>query len=439
MQTGVDAVMQGQFSDAIKILEGLCNGQLRPPARDYYQARMWLVRAYKDSGQLPQAIKLCRQLATSSHPQVQRWAKHTLSNLRAPASVSSVSAVTPSSLVNQPSRKRVSSVRAVTLQSEGRLSRSRPIHQTEADKLLLRGIQALRQQKFPEAVKALEAFMQGAMATHPNINYAQTSLAKAYMGNGQSRLALQLAHKLIKHKNAGAQAWARQFIETHSFRKLARKSGRQAVAYPDPDVETGEPRSVETSEPCSVETGEPCSTLPTEASTIQVSVSATSQRANCNPDLSTPILSATCYGAFYAGPILSFLFPFGDTITFTNPFSMAALLGSAAFAFLNWIAPIVVAVSILLFSKDRVAKANAREAINFWITAVCLGLLVGVVGGISFILSLFVFPAFALLIGVLLALVGVVFYIAPLVGLVMCLAKPFESFEFPFVWHIVGS
>ncbi|MEO0541379.1 MAG: hypothetical protein AAFZ80_11015, partial [Cyanobacteria bacterium P01_A01_bin.105] len=57
----------------------------------YYQVRMTLVQAYRGNGQLPEAIKLCRQLATSSHPQVQAWAQKLLPELRHPSSLSSSS------------------------------------------------------------------------------------------------------------------------------------------------------------------------------------------------------------------------------------------------------------------------------------------------------------------------------------------------------------
>ncbi|MEM8806350.1 MAG: hypothetical protein AAGF01_10025 [Cyanobacteria bacterium P01_G01_bin.38] len=40
------------------------------------------------------------------------------------------------------------------------------------------------------------------------------------------------------------------------------------------------------------------------------------------------------------------LLTLGDTLTFNHDVSMAALLGSAAFALANWFAPILVAVSI---------------------------------------------------------------------------------------------
>ncbi|MEM8806351.1 MAG: tetratricopeptide repeat protein [Cyanobacteria bacterium P01_G01_bin.38] len=241
LQTGVNAVTQGRFSDAIAILESLCNGHLRPPSQDYYQARMWLIRAYRESGQFPQAIKLCRQLATSSHPQVQPWAQKILPELRNPSSVSSAGAVAlpkpvfePSN--QKPSNKRLASTRLAAPQTTMRSATSRPLSQIEADKLLHCGVQAIRRQKYPEAVKSLEAFMRGVETTHPNINYAQTSLAKAYMGNGQNKLALQLARKLLKSENIGAQAWARQFIETHDPRQSDRSLATQAdrAAAPSP-------------------------------------------------------------------------------------------------------------------------------------------------------------------------------------------------------------
>ncbi|MEO1400561.1 MAG: hypothetical protein AAFV72_04820 [Cyanobacteria bacterium J06635_1] len=438
LQTGVNAVTQGRFSDAIAILESLCNGHLRPPSQDYYQARMWLIRAYKESGQFPQAIKLCRQLATSSHPQVRQWAQKILPELRNPASVSSAGAVALSqnsfklSSNSKPSNKRLASTRLAVSQTTTRSATARALSQIEADKLLHCGVQAIRRQKYPEAIKSLEAFMRGVATTHPNLNYAQTSLAKAYMGNGQNKLALQLARKLLKSENTGTQAWAQQFIKTHD----PRQSDRSLTTQTDHDA-TPSPKHQQTDHETNREINPRTTSTPTPKSTLKVNTTA--QQTPRKQDLSTPILSATCYGSFYAGPILSFFSPLGNKLILTHDVSMVAVLGSAAFTFANWLAPILVAVSILLLSKDRIAKANAQEAINFWITIVCLGLIIGATAGIIVMLSLFIFPPLALLIGILLGLLGAALYIAPLIGLMICLATPFDSVRIPFIWHIVGG
>ncbi|MBX2864988.1 MAG: hypothetical protein KTR27_15660 [Leptolyngbyaceae cyanobacterium MAG.088] len=88
LEAAIDAVRVGQFNEGIVELKYVAS-QVRPPDKLYYSANIWLVRAYKESGQLPQAIKLCRQLATSSHPKVQVWAQQALPVLRQPANVSS--------------------------------------------------------------------------------------------------------------------------------------------------------------------------------------------------------------------------------------------------------------------------------------------------------------------------------------------------------------
>lgn len=87
LETAIHAVRIGQFHEGISELEYIAS-QVRPPDKLYYSANIWLVRAYKESGQLPAAIRLCRQLATSSHPKVRAWAQQALPVLRQPASAS---------------------------------------------------------------------------------------------------------------------------------------------------------------------------------------------------------------------------------------------------------------------------------------------------------------------------------------------------------------
>lgn len=86
LETAIRAVRVGQCQEAIAALESIA-AQVRPPDKLYYSANIWLVRAYKEGGQLPAAIKLCRQLATSSHPKVRGWAQQALPVLRQPANV----------------------------------------------------------------------------------------------------------------------------------------------------------------------------------------------------------------------------------------------------------------------------------------------------------------------------------------------------------------
>ncbi|MEM7064018.1 MAG: hypothetical protein AAF572_12750 [Cyanobacteria bacterium P01_B01_bin.77] len=84
LEAAVSAVRIGQFEEGINVLEYIAS-EVRPPDKLYYSANIWLVRAYKENGQLPAAIRLCRQLATSSHPKVQVWARQALPILRQPA------------------------------------------------------------------------------------------------------------------------------------------------------------------------------------------------------------------------------------------------------------------------------------------------------------------------------------------------------------------
>ena len=79
---GVEALKQERYADAVRSLEAAC-AQVEPNSKDYFQGQMWLVRAYQQNGQLPQAIALCQQMGASPYPQVQAWAQRVLPQLRA--------------------------------------------------------------------------------------------------------------------------------------------------------------------------------------------------------------------------------------------------------------------------------------------------------------------------------------------------------------------
>lgn len=78
---GVTACKEGRYPKAIKYLEDYCQGCTERHSRDYIQAQIWLIRAYQKGGQLQRAIALCQLLTTHTHPQVQAWAKNSLSML----------------------------------------------------------------------------------------------------------------------------------------------------------------------------------------------------------------------------------------------------------------------------------------------------------------------------------------------------------------------
>lgn len=75
---GITACKHERYPKAIKYLEDYCQGCTDRNSKDYIQAQMWLVKAYKMSGQLERAIGLCQLLSNHTHLQVQTWATKTL-------------------------------------------------------------------------------------------------------------------------------------------------------------------------------------------------------------------------------------------------------------------------------------------------------------------------------------------------------------------------
>jgi len=186
LQSGVDALKQQRYADAVQILEAACS-QLQPHSKEYVQAQMWLVRAYKENAQLEAAIALCQQMATSPILSVQTWAEKILSQLQAES--------TPVESM-PPQIKRLSA--------------------EESAQLLEQGSKALKKRQFNEAVTALKAYCAGTDPTAANHAQAQMWLAKAYKGNGQMPQAIALCKQLCFHEREYVQAWAQQFLITEA-------------------------------------------------------------------------------------------------------------------------------------------------------------------------------------------------------------------------------
>lgn len=81
MSEGITACKEGNYPKAIKYLEEYCQNSQEQNSQNYIQAQMWLIRAYQMGGQLHKAITICQLLTNYNHPQVQIWAKKTLSML----------------------------------------------------------------------------------------------------------------------------------------------------------------------------------------------------------------------------------------------------------------------------------------------------------------------------------------------------------------------
>ncbi len=117
--------------------------------------------------------------------------------------------------------------------------------------LLNKGLQALQQQQYSEAVSLLGNFCQH----YPDRNsdfYIQglIALARAYRGNGQQDKAISLAQTLQKHSNQEIQQWAKSFLSIvnqdemnssgHSkqpeFNKIAGRAAQSGVRLMMPKI-----------------------------------------------------------------------------------------------------------------------------------------------------------------------------------------------------------
>ncbi|MGK7878118.1 MAG: hypothetical protein AB4426_33865 [Xenococcaceae cyanobacterium] len=80
LKTGHQALKTGFYAEAVQALQEFF--QLTDSSvKDYSQAQMWLVKAYKGSGQFDEAIALCQQLTTSEDLVVQMWSQQFLQSL----------------------------------------------------------------------------------------------------------------------------------------------------------------------------------------------------------------------------------------------------------------------------------------------------------------------------------------------------------------------
>ena len=137
-QSGLEAVKQGRYSEAIHLLENfcqICQVGSQTNCQEYLHAQMGLVKAYHCIGEHEQARVLCQQLAASKHPQVQAWALHLLPSL----SASGKSSPPPQTQV----------------QVTQDLAEKSPLTPDEAAELLTKGNKALKFKRYAEAVEVL--------------------------------------------------------------------------------------------------------------------------------------------------------------------------------------------------------------------------------------------------------------------------------------------
>ncbi|BAZ13076.1 peptidase, M48B family protein [Calothrix sp. NIES-4071] len=80
LQSGLDALKNGNYQEAIELLEDFCRSESSGTS-DYAKAQMGLIKAYQRAGQFEQAMMLCQQLMHSQNSQVSEWAQQTYQSL----------------------------------------------------------------------------------------------------------------------------------------------------------------------------------------------------------------------------------------------------------------------------------------------------------------------------------------------------------------------
>lgn len=82
LKAGKEALLRKRYTEAIAILTEYSRESTDKNSKDYVQAQIWLVSAYKKTGRADKAIAICEQLETSSDPQLQKWSQKSLITLR---------------------------------------------------------------------------------------------------------------------------------------------------------------------------------------------------------------------------------------------------------------------------------------------------------------------------------------------------------------------
>lgn len=80
LKQGYDSLNFRRYGKAVEALKAFCD-QAPATTPDYYQAHIWLVKAYRGHNQSEQAIALCTQLLTCGHASTQIWAEKFLPTL----------------------------------------------------------------------------------------------------------------------------------------------------------------------------------------------------------------------------------------------------------------------------------------------------------------------------------------------------------------------
>jgi Zn-dependent protease with chaperone function len=83
LQSGLEAYQEKRYQEAVEFLEEFCRTCDDRTSSDYLTAQMWLVKAYRATGQNERAFELCNQLISCYNEEVRNWAQQALQTLTA--------------------------------------------------------------------------------------------------------------------------------------------------------------------------------------------------------------------------------------------------------------------------------------------------------------------------------------------------------------------
>ncbi|MGJ5628217.1 M48 family metalloprotease [Nostoc sp. CALU 1950] len=82
LQSGLDALKQKRYQEAVELLEQFCRDCVERDSSDYLSAQMWLMKAYQATGETEKAKALCQKLMMSENPQARSWAEQASQSFR---------------------------------------------------------------------------------------------------------------------------------------------------------------------------------------------------------------------------------------------------------------------------------------------------------------------------------------------------------------------
>jgi Zn-dependent protease with chaperone function len=83
LKSAKEALLRKHYTEAIQILQSYVRQHPDRHSKDWIQAQMWLVRAYKATGRADKAIPICEMFFEGDDPELQAWADKSLRALRA--------------------------------------------------------------------------------------------------------------------------------------------------------------------------------------------------------------------------------------------------------------------------------------------------------------------------------------------------------------------